>query len=212
MARTVLAIANGNSGDGSAPKFVEDYAVPLLKRAGVEVDFQITKSAAEAGDLSKAHLAGDKGPILVAGGDGTLHDIVNILALDSSKKGESLPSAEFIVIPSGTANAFYSSSYPDLEKPISHKLFPADVDQISAYKLLSVLAYIDKHTSDAAAPLAISRTQVFDSGSEEPISTILSIVVASTSLHAGILQTAEKYRESIPGIERFKKYCVMHEF
>lgn len=206
MAPTILAIANPNSGDLSAPKFVEEYAVPLLKKAGYEVDFQITNSSAEAGELTQQHLARDKGPILVAGGDGTLHDIVNILALQPSKAGGALPAADFIIIPSGTANALYSSSYPDLEKAISHPLLPSDIDQPSAYKLLSVLAYIDKQKAGTSpSALTVSRTQVLGPENQDPTSTLHAIVVASTSLHAGILHTSEKYRATIPGIERFKQ-------
>jgi hypothetical protein len=114
--------------------------------------------------------------VVLGSGDGTLHEIIN--------KVSSQP-VHFVLVPCGTANALYSSFFPQQEGQ----------DQV-AYRLQSLLSFIN-NKSPASLSLA---TTTFSSNSQ----ITLSAVVVSTSLHASILHHSESLREQYPGIERFK--------
>lgn len=214
---SVLVIGNPNAGDGSGPLTLEQYVLPLLKGANVLSSYHKTSSVQEAGELIKGHITRSTGPVVLAGGDGTVHDALNHVLLEkiSGSAGETHSTLPFslILVPTGTANALYSSFWPPVSPsaapvPIVHRLLPADISPETAYKLQSVLAFVDK-TGSSPRPLAIAHAQIFASSENgktpsNPTSSILSCVVNSTSIHAGILHTAEKYRATIPGIERFK--------
>lgn len=210
---TVLAIGNPNAGDGSGIDIIEKYVLPLLRAAEVSCDYHQTTTAQHAGGLARRHLTGSAAPIIVAGGDGTVHDILNFLFLDSLATANAREAhvgypLSLILIPAGTANAIYASFWPPSPSEIlSHSLLPRDVPPEIAYKLQSVLSFIEKKASPY--PLSIALAQIYPTNSNsapkgDPSSRMISCVVASTSLHAGILHSAEKYRSSLPGIERFK--------
>ncbi|KAF9532441.1 ATP-NAD kinase-like domain-containing protein [Crepidotus variabilis] len=116
--------------------------------------------------------------IVVASGDGTLHEIINYLAAGGHLN------VAFVLLPCGTANALYASLFSS-----------SSLDQSTPeYRLQSLNAYLQqkapKHLSLATTSIAFQ-------------STIASVVV-STSLHASILHDSEALREQHPGIERFK--------
>ncbi|KAF8321819.1 hypothetical protein DL93DRAFT_2072752 [Clavulina sp. PMI_390] len=225
MTESVLVIGNPGAGDGTGPAFLEQHVLPLLKASNLSYDFRKTSSAEEAGELIRAHTARSTLPIVLAGGDGTVHDALNYIYLKEVVEGAgdstSIPALSLILVPTGTANALYNSVWPPstAESKGRHPLLPEDTAPETTYKLHSVLAFLDayksqKETSSSATsgrPIAIALAETFNpsapsdpSSAPAPTKAILSCVVNSTSLHAGILHTAEKYRASMPGIERFK--------
>ncbi|KAF9519880.1 hypothetical protein BS47DRAFT_1324215 [Hydnum rufescens UP504] len=161
-----------------------------------------TLSEEEAGALAKEFIRRSKEArpsIVVAGGDGTLHNLINWVAVDAIEKDGPIPGAAFFLVPTGTANALYSSLYPRTDQIFTHPLIISNPDQRAAYGLQSITAGDTK-----PRVLNVAAARIYEANSTHPSSTTLSVVVNSTSLHAEILDTAEKYRDSIPGIERFK--------
>lgn len=204
-------IANPNAGDGTGPEFLQKHVVPLLESAGIACSYHQTSKASEAGALIKKHIAQSTSAVVLAGGDGTVHDALNQLFLDeiTSTGVTSQRSATFtvILVPTGTANAMYHSFWLPTTGEAEAKLLPANVDPEIAPKLHSVLAYISNVKNPSSAtprPISVALAQTYPPEGSTPTHSILSCVVNSTSIHAGILHTAEKYRATIPGTERFK--------
>ncbi len=200
----ILLIVNLNSGDGIiAKRLVEDIVCPMLYNSKVDLSLHFTASAQEAGDLAEQHIASTPDPetptILVAGGDGTLHDLVNVL--HSRASSGTFPDVNFVLLPTGTANALYYSFCSPIASDPAHPSIPNGAKEEDLLKLTSLVAYIGKTRRRA---MGVARTSIYESSSSHPMHTILSLVVNSTSLHAATLDSAEKYRSTIPGIERFK--------
>ena len=201
----ILLIVNLNSGDGIAAKrLIDDIVCPMLDSAKIDFSLHVTASAQEAGDLVEEHIASIPNPetptILVAGGDGTLHDLVNVLHSRIPASGV-FPDVNFVLLPTGTANALYYSFCSSITSDPTHPSIPNGTKEEDLLKLRSLVAYIGKARRRA---IGVARTSIYESNSSQPMLTILSIVVNSTSLHAATLDSAEKYRSTIPGIERFK--------
>ncbi|KAF8334033.1 ATP-NAD kinase-like domain-containing protein [Cantharellus anzutake] len=202
----VLLIVNSNSGDGvTGKRLIEGVVCPILSNAGVGFSLHFTSSAEEAGNLAELHIASSsesgRPTILVAGGDGTLHDLVNVLHTRAGSPRSTFPGVDFVLIPTGTANALYHSFYPPDDPLRTYSNIPNDIQEEDLSKLKSLISYLEK---TGRRELAVARTSIHQPDSTQPPCTILSLVVNSTSLHAATLDTAEKYRSTIPGIERFK--------
>lgn len=192
MARKLLVIVNPACGDRAAPAFVDAHVRPLLDEHAVEHTVVHTEREGHAGELS-AHFLRDApldSAFLVASGDGTVHEIVNALSLSPAAAVLSL-----VLVPCGTGNALYSSFFP----PDSTQ--PTDT---TAHKLLSLKSYLNR--TAPPRPLTLARTTFHaDSlSASPPITSIISAVVTSTSLHASILHDSETLRAAHPGLERFK--------
>jgi len=199
--KTVLIIVNDRARDPQVQEFIGKHVLPILSTSA-SCQLHYTLSEEEAGNIAKSFVQQSKEAhpaIVLAGGDGTLHGLVNWLALDAVSHDAPFPSVAFFLLPTGTANAFYSSLYPRTDVEITHPLILSNPDQPTAYKLQSITAGDTKPRA-----LNVAAVRVYEANSSSPSSTTLSVVVISTSVHAGILDTAEKYRDSIPGIERFK--------
>ena len=128
--------------------------------------------------------------IILSSGDGTLHEIVN--ALLSTRPADQShiwqrTALSIALVPSGTANALYSTLYPEFE-------------DTTAYRLQAIQAFIREPYK--ARPLSIAETVIESSDSQTQ--TIYSAIVTSTSLHASILHDSEILRDEIPDLERFK--------
>jgi len=98
--RNALLIHNPNAGNGgSGRRRMLDKARRILALGGIEADLQETRAPGEA--TAMAHRASVEGRHLViaCGGDGTLNEIVNGLAVQQN--GHRLPLA---LLPGGTAN------------------------------------------------------------------------------------------------------------
>ncbi|KAJ7582471.1 ATP-NAD kinase-like domain-containing protein [Mycena floridula] len=192
----LLVIYNPVCGDGTAQTLFEKEVLPLLQRNGQTVDkFVGTESAKHAGQLVTEFLEKNAGQVTVilGSGDGTLHDIITELSATELKGVRAgLPPAQihFVLVPCGTANALYSSTFPP----------PAEPDV--SYKLKSVQSFIDK-SKTIALTLAISTLSSPPSAKKRPTATVAAVVV-STSLHASILHDSDSLRASMPGMDRFK--------
>ncbi|KAG8948266.1 hypothetical protein FRC04_009904 [Tulasnella sp. 424] len=209
----LLVIVNPASGAKQAVIDVAAFVLPLLKG----INYQLTKTEApgHAGVLAREFIRSGEGTaILVAGGDGTVHEVANALVLQDGE-GTDPPVADdvtLVLFPAGTANALYASLYSKVAPNPSHEhLIPPDTDAQAAYRLKSVLAFVhSRHSAKGddksdlpSRQLSLALTEIFDV-SGQVTERLVGIVVNSTSLHAAILHTAEQLRDSIPGLERFK--------
>jgi len=170
---SVVAVINPVCGDKSAVAFFNDHVAQKLPAD------TFTTTERHVSDLIQSKCAGKPLTVILASGDGTLHEILNELSTINP------PQVNFVLIPCGTANALYASLYP-----------PAG-NGSPAYRLQSLQAFLDQRP-----PIHLSlATTTISSPSTEPQVSIASVVV-STSLHAAILHDSEALREQHPGLER----------
>ncbi|KDN49464.1 hypothetical protein RSAG8_02166, partial [Rhizoctonia solani AG-8 WAC10335] len=77
----MLIISNPASGHKNGPKFIENYVLPLLDKYHVSFKLETTNAPKHAGELAKNYLESlgktKSAVILVSGGDGTIHEIIN---------------------------------------------------------------------------------------------------------------------------------------
>jgi hypothetical protein len=191
---SLLLVYNPVAGSGSAEVLIDEHVLPALKDHTVDAILS-TEHAGHAGtfvaDHVRRHSTASKNlTIILASGDGTLHEIIDHLS-----SAEIRARVSFVLIPAGTANALYSSLFPPLPS--------GNIDDV-VYKLQSLRLYLSgKYT---IRPLAYSRTEFSSSPTTQVNLRIASsCVVTSTSLHASILYDSELLRKDMPGIER-------HEF
>lgn len=173
-AMTLIVLINPACGNRSAPSFFNNHVLPLLKAHNISVDHAIQTTSPEHAPSFISQFHDQPLTVVLGSGDGTLHEIIN--------KVSSQP-VHFVLVPCGTANALYSSFFPQQEGQ----------DQV-AYRLQSLLSFIN-NKSPSSLFLA---TTTFSSNSL----ITLSAVVVSTSLHASILHHSESLRDQYPGIER----------
>jgi hypothetical protein len=200
-----LVIVNPVSGDGSAPQLMEAHVLPFLNSHSMDYRLVTTQSADEAGSEAQLYINSKDSVhklIVLAGGDGTVHEVVNAIVRPIVEDGtyQLDEHISLVLLPCGTANALYSSLFLP-GRPIQKPNGVGDVDEATLYKLESLFAYFDVRSR--MVPLTLAETKFLTK--EETVQTrILSAVVTSTSLHASILHSAERLRNSIPGIDRFK--------
>ncbi|KZT66874.1 hypothetical protein DAEQUDRAFT_674296 [Daedalea quercina L-15889] len=200
-----LLIYNPVSGGHTAEDFVNTHVLPLLARAHRTPDAVLaTAHAGHAGALVTAHLEAHAGPfdIVLAAGDGTLHEVVDALT-NTPPRGQraAAPPARlsFALVPCGTANALYASLFPPVEGE--------DEDE-TAYRLRGVKALVEGR---ASVPLTLALTSIQGPPSgRTPPRVAVSAVVASTSLHASILADSEALRAELPGLERFQRAAALN--
>ncbi|KAF9792456.1 ATP-NAD kinase-like domain-containing protein [Thelephora terrestris] len=197
-----LIICNPVGGDSTAKQFVEAHVLPLLKANDVPIARIVeTEHAGHAGTAAFEFVDSTvSGPldIIVASGDGTIHDIVTTIALAPSYKNRSPATpaqVNLVLVPCGTANALYSSLF-----------LPKPEDDPVQYKLQGIHAFIKQAKR---VPLTLAITDIIApprSGGSAPVreKTTVSVVVTSIALHASILHDSEVLRTEIPSIERFK--------
>ncbi|EJD52726.1 hypothetical protein AURDEDRAFT_21898, partial [Auricularia subglabra TFB-10046 SS5] len=133
-------------------------------------------------------------------GDGTIHEILNAVVhpvVDLPAGTISAPPIHIVLLPLGTSNALYYSLFPG--GIADHRPAREGIAEDDVRKLQSVLAFI----AGASKPLALARTKVFSHGGHLS-QDIISCVVTSTSLHASILDSAEKLRKDVPRLDRFQ--------
>ena len=159
---------------------------------------------------------GDPIRVVVAGGDGTAHELIEgIVSLPESSGSNR--TWQLIILPLGTvsqgtskdsltvqANALHASLSSETSSDV-----PADVEAAlpSDQESRETLSYLISSLSPSSrpSPLPITLTTINDSdGNPTPDSPIPSHIVLSTSLHAALLHTSEELRTEYPGLERFK--------
>jgi hypothetical protein len=199
----VLVIINPVCGARKGLQFVEGHVLPLLEKSNISYNHRVTTAAGDAGSFARDHVSywnsSDPIVIVAAGGDGTLHEVVDGLFRSDDPVNLQVP-LEIILVPVGTANALYSSLFSKLPLPLG------SLDEDPGRALYSVQAYLASSENKAKTPLALQRTSMV-TASGAVSNSIISTVVTSTSFHASILHTAEtlRDREDLPGIERFKE-------
>lgn len=196
----LLVVYNPACGHSKAKALFHKTVIPLLEEHGKKPEQVIeTTHEGHAGEIIAKFLSDvdDDIPIsvILGSGDGTLHEIVLALArLAPSTRARKL---SFVLVPCGTANALYASLFPATASTI-------DTDPEA--KLTSLHAFLASAPSSRS--LTIARTTFTSSAAaadnDARSSSSISVVVASTSLHASILHDSEALRATHPGIERFK--------
>ena len=233
MARKVELVVNPASGSRLAVSLVETHVQPLLVSslppdAAADVRVWQTQSAGDAvrigTEIAREHLATatPQIDIVVIGGDGTTHELLNGLYPRSLPGDEPAPRAgpmgvRLAIVPGGTANALYSALYPnewtqDVQQAAATAKSAADIPEtVLRVMLRSVhsLASSLKQSSQTAAkeglwelPLMRNTLTSTDGGERE----VVSHLVTSHALHAAILHDADTptMRAQYAGIERFK--------
>jgi diacylglycerol kinase family enzyme len=183
-------ILNPVSGAKTTEDVYENEVLPLLNEVGVS-DIQVhrTESEGDAGRIASRLISGidSSGAIsmVLLGGDGTTHEVVNGIVQQDTGRCIVPCSVKLALVPTGTANALYASLYPN------------ETSSDESYKLKSVRAMISPKGSEY--PLALSA--VSSSSSKE---ATIAHLITSHALHASILADSEALRSTHPGIERFK--------
>ncbi|KAI0049677.1 hypothetical protein FA95DRAFT_816161 [Auriscalpium vulgare] len=199
----LIVIYNPASGSTSGKALTDDTLLPLLTSHHITPDkIAATERPNHSGELVLDFLsslpAGEKSvTVILVSGDGTLHEIVNALWAKRRERQTPYPDINFVLIPGGTANALHSTLFPPPTAPDATSKSPSESDSTLLASLRVFLSSIPR-----IIPLTVGSTTISsDSSSPE---TVLTTVVASTSLHASILADSEALRASLPGIERFK--------
>lgn len=212
----LIVIYNPVSGDRTAPKLTTDTIIPLLATHNVTPDkVAATEYVGHAGELLLSYidcLAPSTEPItlILASGDGTLHEILNALHNARFKREGNLPSLRVALIPSGTGNALHSTFFPpsgSASPTAEPTLLASLLSFLSATPRLIPLTLARASTSSSPPAQSALRDPFAASESSRSASSdvdVLSAVVTSTALHAAILHDSEALRASMPGVERFK--------
>ncbi|KAJ6496493.1 ATP-NAD kinase-like domain-containing protein, partial [Mycena vitilis] len=193
----LLVLYNPVSGDGTAKTFFDEHVLPLLKESGKVVDQVVaTEHPNHAGQILVDFLNSNHGEavVVLGSGDGTLNECITTLssAQLTGVRAGAPPKVVFALVPSGTANALYSTLFP----------LPADGSLDTTYRLQSVKSFV-VGANTIPLTLAITILSSPPSARKRPQARI-SAVVVSTSLHASILRDSEALRKEMPGLERFK--------
>lgn len=195
---SLIVIYNPICGHGLAKALFEDEVIPLIRNHGREIQgiFETTH-VGHAGEivLNELRSSDTALTVILGSGDGTLHEIVNALHDHiPSTEGHDPKDISFVLVPCGTANALYSSLFPPT---------PQDNSDSKTYQLRSVQSFLQPNPNHT--PLTVALTSTYPENKvDKPTQTSISVVVASTSLHASILHDSEALRASVPGIDRFK--------
>ncbi|KAL7421279.1 hypothetical protein Q5752_004164 [Cryptotrichosporon argae] len=192
-------IVNPAAGHGFAPTFVTEHVAPLLTRLSHPYELHTTSAPLDAGAIGAriaAAAAGWPVKVIVAGGDGTAHELIEGLYQSGLELGE----WSIAVLPLGTANALYHSLFPS-SRPAP--TFPIDTSFIAPDALPSLYSLLSALSGTTPRPLPITCTRLI-SAAGQSAPPIFSHIVLSTSLHASILADSEALRPTHPGTERFK--------
>ncbi|UOH81758.1 hypothetical protein LQV05_004438 [Cryptococcus neoformans] len=154
--------------------------------------------------------------VIVVGGDGTAHELIEGVAIDQQAENEDQGWGrwELIVLPFGTANALYYSLFPPgdplPDTSILSSLPYRPSPEVTA-QILPLVSFLKRSPSPLPLPItlttllpALSQPRDMPPETSRNIKPIPTHVVLSTSLHAAILESSEKLREVHPGNERFR--------
>lgn len=193
---TIHIIVNPASGSRLAEQLYKEHVLPTIQSHAptVKVVQHRTEATGDGVNVIKRILAASPADkelsLVLLGGDGTTHEVLNGLVVASSdSNAHSVPiPARIAVVPAGTANALYASLYAKQEG-----------EGYEGDKLRSLRAML---TGKAEThPLALSAVTV---GAQKGKEGMLAHLITSHALHASILSDSEALRSEHPGIERFK--------
>ncbi|CDW97703.1 hypothetical protein, partial [Sporisorium scitamineum] len=237
MARRIEIVVNPASGSKLATSLAEQHVRPLLlsslgSTSSEDVRIRQTESAADGVRIGSeiAHdwhnsdtEDGSALDLVLIGGDGTTHELLNGLYLSQSdgevsqRGGKSSLQIRLAIVPGGTANALYSAMYPsDWTQEVQHQVATANTIEDLSTSVLEVMlksvrslaSSISSKTEQLAAlPLMLNH---LESGDDEQ--WLISHLVTSHALHAAILHDADtpEMRAQHKGIERFKAAAQMN--
>jgi len=191
----LAVICNPACGAGDGYTFVRDHVLPVLHDAGKVIDnLIITERAGHAGevvvDLLKASSNSEQTTLILSSGDGTLHEIINAVCTSVTGDLKSIQSLAIALVPSGTANALFSSLFPADPFPAANPV---------VHRMTAVRQFLQR---DQVVPLTLAKTIIRDG--TQIMQEVLSAVVTSTALHASILHDSEALRHTVPDLNRFK--------
>ncbi|GAA5949532.1 hypothetical protein JCM21900_000254 [Sporobolomyces salmonicolor] len=210
--RTLVVALNPAGGSHLAPPYFDDVVQRLLEPVAHWVklekegarETQLDKDGERIGRELVESWRGEEGEerktVLVMGGDGTVHEVLNGMLLGEEGEGDKEAAkvlVDLIVIPCGTANALYHHLCPP-----ESSLYPSSSPLSPFYSFLS---FLRQHSSSSPLPLALALNTILPSPTSSSKSkTVLTSVVSSAALHACLLHDAESLRATMPGLERFK--------
>lgn len=189
----VHLIINPASGAKATEDILKEDVLPLFKKhTSIQIKEHRTTCEGDGVRIAKEILDGvkqgnddDTLRLVLLGGDGTIHEVLNGIVQQREGKCEIPCNVKIALVPTGTANAVYASLYPD--KSLEER----------TYKLKSIQAMLSNEYTEYPQAL-------FTVASERTKKATISVVVTSHALHASILADSEALRSSHPGIERFK--------
>lgn len=184
-------IINPMSGAKKTKEIYTGEVSPLLKQSSADIKEYYTEKEGHATEIIYDIIKDSKNDqsinLILLGGDGTTHEVVN--GLIRQEGGVKAQPARIAIVPTGTANALYASLYA--------KQYGEEFEQD---KLRSVRSLLGGHTSETF-PLALSLVQT---KSKDQKKDLIAHLITSHALHASILADSESLRDQYPGIERFK--------
>lgn len=124
----VLFIINPGAGGRAADK-VKGIVESLFKKAGWDIESVVTHTPEEAENLIKSCEEKGFNLLVIGGGDGSIHHLVQHLPIGSTEKAQGIP---FGIIPLGSGNDFYRGvgAPMDLEGAAENIIngFPVPID------------------------------------------------------------------------------------
>lgn len=220
MAREIEVVVNPTAGAGLGTALVESHVKPLLEGLGATVRVHRTESEGDGkrigSHLLTSHSSRDYLDIVLVGGDGTTHEVLNGLYLPDIKDPFPVaPAIRLAVVPAGTANALYSSLYPeewtqDIQALAANAKSIDELEAETMEKMLrSIKAMAQAKRRDGEErdlPLILNELCTRRSDGKYVMKRSISHLVTSYAMHAAILHDADtpEMRAKHPGIERFK--------
>ena len=216
----VSIIVNPHAGARQAGTLVQHVVQRVLRAHDIAVKSLL--ETRETGDgKARAHEVvaqtghdsndGDAEAVLVAGGDGTLGEVIDGLA-SSSGIDTGHRRWQLVILPFGTANARFFHHFPPERSSSSSAAATAGSSSTDAEQrfrpFASLLAFLlsndgsSKQTS--SAPVSIARNTLHTSASATSTTMMTTHVVSSAALHAALLMDADELRDEIPSLDRFK--------
>ena len=202
----LIVVYNPACGDRKGAQLTTETVLPLLTSHGLTPDkVAMTEHVGHAGTLLLSYISGltpseraEGITLVLVSGDGTLHEIVNALHGARASQDGPFPSLRIVLIPAGTANALHATFFPPTSAPSAEPTL-----------LASLLTFLS--ATPRLMPLTLALTTISPGTAQSEQTTVVSVVVTSTSLHAAILHDSEALRASVPGIERFKIAAAQNE-
>ncbi|GAA5879680.1 hypothetical protein JCM16303_004130 [Sporobolomyces ruberrimus] len=196
-------VYNPKSGHGYSSALLNDVVKSLLKPLEENglIETKVWETTGEndgeriGREISQKGGNGER-TVLVLGGDGTIHEVLNGAVL--KREGTEIDSSklDLVVIPTGTANALYYHLFPP-----ESLLYP---DSTPLSPFYSFLSFLRRSNAPLPLPLALNTINHSASSTIPRVPPILTSVVTSAALHACLLHDAEALRSTYPGLERFK--------
>jgi diacylglycerol kinase (ATP) len=171
--KDALLIYNPTSGRRRARRFSEiEQAVRILKDAGITTELAPTFAPNSATQIARNAVEQRRGMVIACGGDGTINEVVNGLALSQTPLG---------ILPAGTANILAKELRIPWDIPHAARLIPNTVVQRIA---LGVVVPLDGNVSAAMPREGRYFLSVAGAG---PDGAIVNGVHAGLKKRAGIL-------------------------